>query len=324
MWPPVLVLIVLSPVLGELLSGSAPPAEFFNPLGLAFLLALYGGGAVLARDLAFRWRGGWLTLLLLAVAYGVVEEGIACKSFFDPHWGDLGKLGVYGRMLGVNWVWVALLTAYHAVVSVMTPIALVEMAFPGCRGKRWTSDAVMALIAVLLFASVLLIYLFISKYRPPDAHLAIAILAAVTLGVLARVMAGARRGRSGRPAGAGWFFLVGFLGTVAMFFLGWVMPNTRVPASVTLVLMLMLCLVATWLVREMSGGGGWGDRHRFWLVSGVLLFFVLLAPVQEFDGKRTDNTAGMTLVGVTTAVALAALGWRVNRRRSRLAQLRGT
>jgi hypothetical protein len=30
--PPALALFVLAPAIGELISGSAPPAEFFNPL----------------------------------------------------------------------------------------------------------------------------------------------------------------------------------------------------------------------------------------------------------------------------------------------------
>jgi len=35
-----LVLFFLSPMIAELLSGSAPPVEFFNPLGLLVLTAL--------------------------------------------------------------------------------------------------------------------------------------------------------------------------------------------------------------------------------------------------------------------------------------------
>jgi len=37
---------LLSPAIGELLSGSAPPLEFFNPFGFAMLASLYGSGAV--------------------------------------------------------------------------------------------------------------------------------------------------------------------------------------------------------------------------------------------------------------------------------------
>jgi hypothetical protein len=54
--PPALVLYFLSPAIGELLSGSAPPVEFFNPFGLIILPALYGSGALLVRELTLRWE----------------------------------------------------------------------------------------------------------------------------------------------------------------------------------------------------------------------------------------------------------------------------
>ena len=93
---PGFVLFFLAPMVGELLSGSSPPVEFFNPFGLALLSLLYGGGAIIARELMRRWGKGWGALLLLGAAYGIVEEGLMVKSFFDPNWVDLGALGHYG------------------------------------------------------------------------------------------------------------------------------------------------------------------------------------------------------------------------------------
>jgi hypothetical protein len=116
------VLFFLSPITAELLTGSAPPAEFFNPFSLLVLTALYGSGAILVRELALRWRKGWPTILILGAAYGIVEEGLMVKSFFDPQWVDLGPLGVYGRWAEVNWVWSLGLTLFHAVWSIGIPI----------------------------------------------------------------------------------------------------------------------------------------------------------------------------------------------------------
>jgi hypothetical protein len=99
---PAVVLFFLAPMVGELLSGSAPPAEFFNPFSLLTLAALYGSGAILARELVQRWGKGWPTLLALGAAHGVLEEGLMVRSFFDPQWVDLGVLGSYGRWAGVN------------------------------------------------------------------------------------------------------------------------------------------------------------------------------------------------------------------------------
>ena len=111
--PPALVLFFLAPAIGELLSASAPPAEFFNPFMLILLSVLYGGGAILIREATLRWCKGWPTLLLLGAAYGIVEEGLMVKSFFDPNWVDLGDSAGYARWHGVNWHWSINLTLYR-------------------------------------------------------------------------------------------------------------------------------------------------------------------------------------------------------------------
>ena len=103
---PIIILALLSPAIAELLSGSSPPLEFFNPFGFVLLVGLYGCGVVIVRELSIRWEKGWGSILLLGAAYGIIEEGLAVKSFFDPNWMDLGILGTYGRWIGVNWVWI--------------------------------------------------------------------------------------------------------------------------------------------------------------------------------------------------------------------------
>src|SRR5439155_879130 len=53
---PIIALLLLSPICGEVLSGSTPIAMFVNPLTLLFLVGLYGLGALLVREL-IRSRG---------------------------------------------------------------------------------------------------------------------------------------------------------------------------------------------------------------------------------------------------------------------------
>ena len=123
-WKPVLVLLVLAPAIGELLSGSSPPLQFFNPVFFLLLVGLYGCGALLVRETVARYQLNAVGVLLLGAAYGIVEEGLTCKSFFNLHWTDTGFLSVYGRGWGVNWVWTFGLTVYHAVVSITVPASL--------------------------------------------------------------------------------------------------------------------------------------------------------------------------------------------------------
>src|SRR3977135_2411142 len=102
---PLLALILLSPVIAEMLSGSTPPLEWLNPIAALFLIWLYGAGGLVVRETAVRWKAGGRSIRLLGAAYGIIEEALAVKSFFDPGWMDLGTLGVYGRWFDVNWVW---------------------------------------------------------------------------------------------------------------------------------------------------------------------------------------------------------------------------
>jgi len=186
--PPALVLFFLAPVIGELLSGSAPPVEFFNPFALIILPALYGSGALLVRELTLRWKKRWPTILVLGLAYGIVEEGLMVKSFFDPHWMDLGLLGVYGRLGGINWVWSISLMLYHATVSIAIPILLVELIYPERRDEPWLGRRGRIGFSLLLAVDVAFGYLALTTYRPPFLPYVFAMAVTLTLGWLGRRM----------------------------------------------------------------------------------------------------------------------------------------
>ncbi|HSB02215.1 MAG TPA: hypothetical protein VLE49_16315, partial [Anaerolineales bacterium] len=78
---PVLTLFILSPLVAEVLFGATP----LSRLGALLVVApLYGGGAVLVRELARRRGPGWGRIFLLGAAYGIIEEGLAIQSIFNP------------------------------------------------------------------------------------------------------------------------------------------------------------------------------------------------------------------------------------------------
>lgn len=308
---PAIVLLFLSPIIGELLSGSAPPAEFFNPFGFIMLTILYGGGAILVREMTFRWGKGWPALLVLGAAYGIAEEGLMCKSFFDPNWPDLISLGGYGRWVGVNWVWNQGLTIYHCVFSIAIPILLVSILFPARRDQPWISRRKFIVLAILWLANAIFIFLFITPYRPPAVHYLLTIAITVGLVVLARRLPKPVSGEKKKAVRALWFLPVGFLGTFALFFLEWVVPKTGLHPIFLMLLVTGLVILVGWIVLRMSGGGAWTERHKLAIASGALGFFILLAPLQELDKSRTDNTTGMAVVGLAMAVFLIWLALRI-------------
>lgn len=307
--PPALVLFFLSPLIAELLSGSAPPAEFFAPFGLLALPALYGSGAIIIRELVLRYRKGWSSLLVLGAAYGIVEEGLMVKSFFDPAWPDLGKLGVYGRWLGVNWVWCEHLIIYHAAVSIAIPILLVELMYPARRRESWVSRGMLYFFAWLLATDVVLGFVAMTKYRPPAVPYLAAVLIVLLLVRWALRMRYVPRSPTGtrvvRPFA---FAVVGFASVFLLFFLMYVLPGTATPPVVTMLVAAVLVTAVVLLLRRTSGfGAAWSDVHRMALAFGALAFFVLLAPLQELDKHRTDNTHGMAVVGLAALIFLVCL-----------------
>ncbi|GII80822.1 hypothetical protein Sru01_58040 [Sphaerisporangium rufum] len=103
-WRPTLVLMLLAPYLGEVLSTATSPLALVLPWNLALFAALYGGGALLCRELAHRWGLGLPGLALLGAAYGVYEEALVTRYWFDPGYArDTGVGGHgYGRAAGVD------------------------------------------------------------------------------------------------------------------------------------------------------------------------------------------------------------------------------
>jgi hypothetical protein len=308
---PALALLLLSPAVGEMLSGSSPPLKFFNPTGFFFLLCLYGGGAIIIRELALRWNKGWPSILVMGAAYGIVEEGLMVKSFFNPDWVGLGILGSYGRWLGVNWVWATELMVFHAVFSITIPILLVTLAYPEKRSVPWVGRRIFFTLCALLVFTVVFGYFFLSPYAVPPGLYAAALACVVILVAIARWLPGTlftvKDVKSRKPR---WFFLLGLAWGTIFFIIAWAIPAIGVPPIVTVALFVLSVVALSFALIRMSGnGGGWSGRHQLALVSGVLGFLIALSPILELNGM-----AGMTVVGILFAALLAWLYIALGRR----------
>ena len=316
---PALALFFLSPVVGELLSGSAPPAEFFTPFGFTVMSLLYGGGAVTARELKVRWGRGMGSLLLLGAAYGVLEEGLMVASFQNPNWMDLGVLGVFGRWLGVNWVWAFELTAYHAIVSIAVPVILVELAYPEVKAEPWLSGRWLKVVPGLLLADVvagLFLFAMVSGFWPPLPQYALWVLVMVGFTVLARRLPPdwARRGRTPmrRPR---FYWLVTLLAALGCGVVFWVLPNIL---GFSLAPVLVISLGTVIVLGTISALRSYDWRraepmHRLALAAGALTPLMVSAFIQELDRTRPDNTSGMSLVGLAFMLGFLLLGRKLRK-----------
>jgi uncharacterized protein YhhL (DUF1145 family) len=146
-WP-VAALLMLSPLVGEYLLGSLP----VSMLGvLPLMMAMYGAGAIIIRETVRRRGGGWGSIVLLAAAYGLFEEGFVTQSLFNPNYLNLRLLD-FGWIpsLGIALPWTLFVISIHVVWSMSVPIALVESAFPAQRDVPWLGKLGLVLYPIVL------------------------------------------------------------------------------------------------------------------------------------------------------------------------------
>lgn len=300
---PAILLFFLSPAIAELLSGSAPPSEFFNPLIFILLCSLYGSGALLSRELKIRWNKSYVSLFILGAAFGMIEEALMVKSFFDPAWMDIGVLGVYGRWQGINWVWAEWLTIYHSIFSIAIPVTLVELAYPKKRNLSWVNNKMFVTLAVLLTGVTTFGYIFLTDYYPPLLQYClfvatVAILLVVAWKIPADIGKGTMRILTSKKA-----LVVGFFTGMTLFLFFGVGPKiVNNPLLLLFAGLGIICLLFCFLKRY-----DWNKDtlyQKFSLVAGALIFLVILTPFQEFDTTRIDNPHGMLLIGLVTTILL--------------------
>jgi hypothetical protein len=314
---PVLTLFVLSPFLAEVLFGATPLS---NLGALLVVLPLYGGGAVLVRELARRRSPGWGRIFLLGAAYGIIEEGLIIQSMFDPNMFNAGLVG--GRAFGINWIWTMWTIGYHIVWSISIPILLAELLFPTRRSEPWLGRIGLIVISVLYLLGALALAAIYRFAVAPDFQIPVllnllAAFVAIVLIVLAltwptrepRELPHNVSGKAPSP------WIVGLLGLLmAAFWFGLLdLPHflrTGGWAFVPIVLGIAPVAGFASLIRRWSGYGTWSDLHRLALAVGPLIVSTLWGLFRVTTGSRLDQL-GIVVFGILAAILLVLLARRL-------------
>ncbi|WP_240703273.1 hypothetical protein [Thermococcus indicus] len=280
-----------------MLSGSTPPLEVLtNPLSFPFLWAYYGAGVLLAREAWVRWGRNYLRLMLLGFVYGIVEEGLVIKSWFNPEWPDLGILGVYGRAWGVNTIWAVWLTIFHSLMSIAVPIMVVDALYPEFEEERLLGKRGTALASASFIVSGAAFFTFLAPYRPPAVQYSLTIVLTALLLFLARRVK--REAIFKRSIPRGHPFVYGFGVSFALFFIFTAFPHSPVHPVVPSILGLLVAL------HFYSTPARLDEKRKYALVLGFLAFwFVPYDMILELNGVR-----GEALLGVAT---FAVLAWKL-------------
>ena len=319
-YAPVLVLAILSTFVGEVLLGATTVSRIG---GLLVVTPLYGGGAVLIRELARRRGPGWGRIVLLAAAYGIVEEGLAIQSTFNPDLFNAGILG--GRLFGVNWVWSQWTIGYHIVWSISIPILLVELLFPARLAEPWLGRTGLAIAAGVYAIGALAVaaifrLVIAPDFRAPAALMIGAALVAAALAALALLWPSARAAGSSaapvRNVPSPWLVgLLVFLVAGAWSALIGLPLELRTGALVLAPMLAEIALAASAvaLLRRWSASPGWSDLHRLAVACGALLVSMLVGFLFVTAGNPIDQL-GQGIASIITMALLALFARRLQRR----------
>ncbi|MBD0738200.1 hypothetical protein BGM09_33560 [Streptomyces sp. CBMA29] len=302
-------LFFLSPLIGEFLLGNQPVTALPSVLILA---PMYGGGAVLIRECARRLGRGWPTMIVLAAAYALVEEGPIDQMLWNPHYGGFDMAGAYAGtyvpFLGTSVGMVEDVLSIHTVWSVCVPIALVETFARDSaeRPRPWLGNIGLPLVAVAFVADSL----FLAVAQQHSEHFTASPVQLLGCGAVILVLIALALTLPARPAirpaartPRPW--LVGVMAFAATS-LYWArdgllpsgVPDWIDPALWLLAVAAFVCLALRW-----SRSPAWSAAHRFALAAGAVLTYAWVGFTQS---PTLDVSLSLALTG-SAVFALAAL-----------------
>lgn len=302
-----LIFILMVPTLAELISGSAPPAEYFHPFTFLFFVLLYGCGTLLIREAKVRWNLQY-GVIYLAAAYGIVEEGILVKSFFNPAWGDLENISGYGMYLGTQWPWAIMLTVFHGTVSTLIPITIAEYIWPIMKnvpvlGRRGLNCATWAILFVTIFGML--------TFGPgeggegdpfyPDPLLLIcSVLIVILLIWFAKRSEGEKVISNKKIISPMFFGFSGFFVQFINLILPHICAGLKAPGFLTIIVQLVFSFFVLKFVFSQVYNKEITKAHIASLVFGSILFYSVLGVFVEL----LKGVNGMMIVGIVTFISM--------------------
>ncbi|MCL4332821.1 MAG: hypothetical protein M1162_04835 [Candidatus Thermoplasmatota archaeon] len=310
----ILLLMIMTPGIPEYLTGSSPITylvtdQFKFFFGLLTNLGLYSTGALLIREFAVRYRKGWPSILALGCAYGIMEEGISVHTFFQLGGNPVNLLGIYGRYMGVNWVWALGLTFFHAIFSIGLPILFLRIAYPQHSREPLLGRGSAKVVGLFYGTTVLilnLVLLGISRLTPerpmPTAldYLFFGLLSLLLVWIAWKLPSNLFEPRGKGSTGRKRFFLAGDL-VFTIYIIYAYLPakpdgSGRIPFLLDMILFvasyfLLLCVILRNLPTHNN------DRELFSLALGLLTPLLVWAEIVELAGLAPFITV-VTLISI--------------------------
>ncbi len=300
---PAFALYFLAPLPAEYLIGYGDSTGDFPALfaGLLFFAPLYGGAALIIREVTRRTGRGWLTIILLAFAFGVFQASLVDQSLFNPSFIDIESWdedlkNTYIPALGISGNNALNFIVGHAIWSIGTPILIVETCVPRRKITPWLGNKslTVTIILYLLISALLCWGLAVDEdfFASPAQIIG---SAAVVVAFISAAFIVKKRPQSviDKPVPTPWLIgtmtlvllslvtiieiVLSLLGIDAQFGISW--GGTGIDAAVIILLAIQ---VWRWSQRK-----GWNDLHMLALAGGALLTRAWIAFLVEPFGDVT-------------------------------------
>jgi hypothetical protein len=321
---PIFTLVVLAPGIAEVLSGATRMSVIFV---LVPEMMVWGCGALLIRELVRRWGGGWTSMLLMGLGLSIAEEFIIQQTSVAPL-PFPGVHALYGRIWGVNLVWLLYFLAYESVLVVLVPVQVSELIYWKRRGRPWlkTRGIVISSVAFVLGA-FLAWFLWIRIVRPKVFHvpyypvpmtatlcglgmIVLCIAAAYSARNVGKTVAPpTRKGSAVRP----WAILLVALGFFTPWYglMGLIFgPPRDLAVWIPLAAGTAWALLAFVVIRGLAATPGWGDMHRWALCFGATLVCMAGGFLGSSWWPRVD-IVGKAILNVLAVVGFILLAHKI-------------
>ena len=300
-------LFFLAPLVAEFLLGNLPITLLSS---LIVLAPMYGGGALLVREVVRRTGRGWSSIFVLGLAFGIAEEAFMTQSLFNPDY-----LGLHAHLLqpayipalGIGAWWTVFVLTLHTVWSISVSIALMESMVPERANKPWLGGVGLGLVTLLFVLASIAIAKYTVQHdathfmasRIQFASSAVVLVVLVTVSFFMP-----KRGTSKSVGEAPSPWLVGAIALSAssLFIIFPVKWGWWAVAVYLLLYVAMTLNVTSWARRS-----GWDSRHRLALAAGAAMTYAWHAFVQPPSAGGGGTTARIGNV-VFAIAAVAVIG----------------
>lgn len=312
-------LFFLAPLVGEFLLGNLSITWLWTLFTLA---PLYGGGALLIRETVRRTGRGWPSIVLLGLAYAILEETFVTQSLFNPDYVGLRLLDFgYLPGLGIGAWWTVFVLGIHMVWSTTVPIALVESFSPHTPQQPWLEIPGLV-TTVLLFTAGCIVTALAQPPNPTGTSVTqfiwsgIAIIAIVALAF--RLGKRSTQPQNHPPARRSPPPLtIGLAALIAgSLFMSLARVHDALPAAANVGGMLLILAAGGIATLYVSHTAGWSARHRLAVAAGLLLTYVWYGFVQVpsvGDTPPAVDLAGNIIFSLGAIALLIAASRRVSR-----------